>query len=160
MKKTLIALSAIAVLSASSIAIAGHGRGGGGMFGPKLGRLIKSLDLRPDQQALAKRLKAKMKDKRKAIHAQMKKDMETLSIELKKASPNRELLHQLADRRTEAHKALVHERIDMFLELHATLDEAQRAKLAEHLSKMKDFEGHGHGHWKKNRQRDVQLQAE
>ena len=117
-------------------------RGPGGMAhgpGGHIGKVIEKLDLDPEQQALAKELKAGMEDEREAIQAQHEESFEVLVSELGKENPDSERLHELIDEGSALMAERMHEGLDAVLELQATFTEEQRATLVEELEAGKEM---------------------
>ncbi len=126
-------------LAFGSVALA---RGPGGMHGGPGGhmaKVIEKLDLDPEQQALAKELKAGMEDEREAIQAQHEESFEALLTELGKESPDSEALHTLIDEGAALMAERMHAGLDSVLELHATFTEEQRATLVEEMEAGKEM---------------------
>lgn len=126
-------------LTLGSVALA---RGPGGMHGGPGGhmaKVIEKLDLDPEQQALAKELKAGMEDEREAIQAQHEEAFEVLVSELGKESPDAEVLHDLVDEGTALMAERMHAGLDSMLELQATFTEEQRATLVEEMEAGKEM---------------------
>ena len=127
----LIIAAVIGTLGVSSIAMArgpmGHGPG------HMLHELVEALDLNEEQQVIASALKDEVKADREAQRETREAAFDTAMEELAKPQPNVKALHGLIDDGVAALGESLHQRLDGFLELHATFDETQRATLVEEL---------------------------
>lgn len=141
-KKTLLAVSAlVGTLALGGVALARpggpghHGRGGP----MKMLRLMEGLDLTEQQELELVRIRRALREERRAARAEMQARVKALVAELDQETPNPQLFHAFIDdvsaRRTKA----MHDTVDRFLKLHATLTPAQRAELSEKLERIERF---------------------
>jgi len=170
MRNALTALTLLVGLSLATVASA-HGPDGRRGPPPPMGPLLhglQELDLdagqqaqlddaleameatRPERPERGERPERPSEADRQAMHAERQARAEALETELAAANPDRELLHaQLDNGPHGAAPNVAHEHLDLLLDVHATLDDGQRAQLvgnlserrAEHAERRKDCEG-------------------
>ena len=140
--KTLKILGLSALIGGLAFGGVALARGPGGMHGGPGGhmaKVIEELELDPEQQALAKELKAGMEDEREAMQAQHQEAFEVLVTELAKERPDSEALHTLIDEGSALMAERMHAGLDSVLELQATFTAEQRASLVEELEAGKEL---------------------
>lgn len=121
-----------------------HPGGGGKARGMRAGgpaakmlRAMGDLDLSEAQEVQLVRIRRELRKEHKALRTSMKEDRKTAFAEMKKDSPNPQLLHDMLDRHAAARTALAHKALDRALTFHRNLTPAQKAQLTE---KMQRFE--------------------
>lgn len=132
-------------LGTAGLAVAGHGHGGppggpeghGGGFGAHLYRLYDGLDLTEAQQAQLEEIRDFARDEAEQDREDRRADGGQMVGLLKQAKPDRSAVHKLIDERAAQKTELAHEVADRFLDLHASLSDAQRAELIERMEELR-----------------------
>lgn len=102
--------------------------------GPHVARLLGSLDLSDAQQELADEIRATALDHRESMRAEWGSNHAKLMDLLGSPSVDRAAFHAELDARASEKLSFEHKMADMVLDLHATLDNEQRARLVEAMS--------------------------
>lgn len=119
---TIGAVGTIGAQAAASPGL-GHGR--------HLARLIQQLDLTEDQQAQAAEIREAMQGHHEEMRAERESRRDEMLGLLGSASVDREQVHAEIDAKLAEQSTFMHDMADRFLDLHASLDDAQRATLVE-----------------------------
>lgn len=134
-KRTKIIALVTAVVASFALMGAGWGRGHGHHH---FKRLAASLDFTDQQEDLAVEI-GKDLHKRKAVIAKAGlDDMIRLAEEIEKPNPNQKALHDIADKKMDAMRGLVHHGIDRVLALHKTFSADQRNEAAKKVRRFHD----------------------
>jgi Spy/CpxP family protein refolding chaperone len=133
-RSLIFAAGFMAVGAFTTIGLEATARPGQGGPGPAVARLLGALDLSDSQQELAAELRSTAQDHRESMRAEREADHAELMALLGSASVDREAVHAELDARASEKLAFAHTMADMILDLHATLDDEQRARLVERMS--------------------------
>lgn len=120
-----MSLGAVSAVGAQAAASPGFGHG------RHLARLIQQLDLTDDQQAQAEEIRDAMRSHHEAARAERDERRDDMLAMLGSADVDRDAVHAEIDAKSAEKTAFIHEMADMFLDLHASLDDEQRATLVE-----------------------------
>jgi Spy/CpxP family protein refolding chaperone len=119
----------------------------GGAHGPRLGihHLLEGVELRADQREAVMQLHKEAMNDRTLVEAATKAYREELAKGVRSGSFDSAALDKLLAKTTEELAALPPVHVKMLARLHAILDKAQRAQVAEKLAAMPPHEGGKHG---------------
>ena len=115
-----------------------HRAGFGGMIGPRIFKTLRAIDLTPEQDKIAVKMRNELRNKRKAVKKENQAQAKEVLRELKKPTPDAKRLHALAAARMRQRQEMMHTSIDRFLSLHATMSDAQRAEFVLRLTQQHD----------------------
>jgi Spy/CpxP family protein refolding chaperone len=108
----------------------GPGGHGGGPMG-KFGKVIRQLDLTPEQQALVQEFKAEAEAEREAKKAEREEAKEAFKAQMASGDPSAAVLHGLVDARAASMTDHLHTQVDNLIEFYATLSPDQIVELQE-----------------------------
>jgi Spy/CpxP family protein refolding chaperone len=124
-----MAIGAFTTIGLEAVARPGHGSPG-----PEVARLLGALDLSDSQQELAAEIRHAAREHRESVRAERESMRAERMALLGSASVDREAVHAELDARASERLDFAHTMADMALDLHATLDDEQRARLVERMS--------------------------
>ena len=141
MKKMVKVLGLSALVGAlafggAAVAVGPHGGPGGGHA--PLKQLMKKLDLDDEQKALARELQAENQAAHAELIEQKSEIFDAVIDELENEDPDKRVIDRAIDEGTDRTAEAMKDRVDGFLELHATFSPEQRATLVDELSTMQD----------------------
>jgi Spy/CpxP family protein refolding chaperone len=140
-RSLIFAAGFMAIGAFSTIGLEAIARPGQGGPGPQVARLLGMLDLSDAQQELAAEIRSTAQDHRESMRADREASHADLMALLGSASVDREAVHEELDVRASEKLAFAHTMADMILDLHATLDDEQRARLVERMSERDEQRG-------------------
>lgn len=118
---------------------------GPGGHGAHLARLIQKLDLTEDQKTQASEIRDAMRSHHKDMSTERDERSDEMLDLLGSADIDRDVVHAEIDAKISEQAAFAHDMADRFLDLHATLDDAQRATLVEQAEEAIEQRSERHG---------------
>ncbi len=114
----------------------------GGYKGHRIGerfltRIQKKLDLSEKQTKLVMQFKEEIRSKKKALYQKQKAMYSSFLAEWSKENPSRKVIQEYYSQKHQIHKKIQALAVEKLLILHATLDNAQKKKLAKIMAKIK-----------------------
>lgn len=125
-------------LGLTAVAQARPHRGGPRGPGHHFVAMLESLDLSETQAFELYQMKKSAKTAGKGIRAATRADMKLLAEEMKKPSPNAELIHQKVDEAIERIRAQAHKMADEAISFHGSLSPEQKAELTKRISEKQE----------------------
>lgn len=127
-KRVLAAVFGLTLMSGLAWA-GGPGRG--------MRELVERLDLNDKQMKMVEELREDTRAFHDAQKAEKDRIADEVLVELAKARPDAQRIHDLVDEGVDATRAGLHERVDALLKFQGTLSEEQRAELVAGLEELR-----------------------
>ena len=137
-RNTLFAVGFMTVGAIGTVGAQAAARPGSFGHGAHLARLVQQLDLTDDQQVQADEIRDAMRSHHEEMRADRGEHKAELLAQLGNASVDREAVHTEIDSKLAEQASFMHEMADMFLDLHASLDDDQRSTLVSSAEQAMD----------------------